>query len=568
MAHVRPITTPGRLTLLLLFSLFLALPASAQTRFNYRAVHLVEGTAAIDLHFQDRDVASVTDVPFETVSEQLKNLTAPGDAFNVKYVAAGGGLAGLLVEADIEVEANREYVGVAYGTTGSPKMAVLERNRAQFPQPGKVLFRVLNATDGNAAFDVYVDEVGSTPTQGSVTTDMVSPFTPVSDISTSITVTTAGSKLPIITVTAPFAQSSPFSTLIITGSAPNNLKLYVLSLSAPPDETGSLILLDEASYTDVRVVNLRPGVGDNPRSYHDIYLNKTSAGDLKVADTVAYRTTSRNFGPLIADSLRLKFVTSGEASSQPLIDLTRSFNNDTAYVVALTQFKDLRPTLITLGRTPVDPLPPGPGVTLARFVNGTDFYGSISAEVIAGDDTIRTGPLAFKESTEFESIPSGQPFSVRLFVAGTPEPIYDRPAEINVVPGGAFLTLFAVGTDEKLSVDLLNESLPGRRNLVTFDADRDGGVAVVRKGSLAMSVAPNPLVDLGRVTVNLDRPGLTELLLVDAAGRLVASTDGVTLESGEQVIGFSTTSVPAGSYTMILRIDGEARGSAGVVVVR
>ena len=554
--------------LLLLFSLFFALPAAAQTRFNYRAVHLIEGTSAIDLHFQDREVASVADIPFETVSDQLKNLTAPGDVFNVKYVSAGGGLAGQLVEADIEVEANREYVGVAYGTTGSPKMAILERNRAQFPQPGKVLFRALNATDGSTAFDIYVNEVGSTPTQSSVEVDMVSPFAPVSDVSTSITVTTAGSKQPIITVTAPFAQSSPFSTLIITGSAPNNLKLYVLSLSAPPDETGSLILLDEASYTDVRVVNLRPGVGDNPLSYHDIYLNKTTAGDLKVADTVAYRTTSRNFGPLIADSLRLKFVTSGEASSQPLIDLTRSFNNDTAYVVALAQFKDLRPTLITLGRSPVDPLPPGPGVTLARFVNGTDFYGSISAEIIAGDDTLKVGPLAFKESTEFEAIPSGQPFSVRLFIAGTPEPIYDRPAEINVVPGGAFLTLFAVGTDEKLSVDMLNESAPGRRNLVTFDADRDGGVAVVREGSLAMNVVPNPLFDRGNVTINMDRPGMAELFLVDAAGRLVASTRAVMLESGEQVVGFETDRVPVGSYTMILRVDGQARGSVGVVVVR
>lgn len=555
-----------RSILLLIFITLPAIVAEGQTRFNFRAVNLIEGAGAIDLHFQNLETASVTGVAFESVSDLLQNLTAVNDEFNVKYARTGSGLAGMLVGADITVESNREYVGVGYGPSSNAKMAVLERDRAQFPQPGKVLFRVLHASSIPLAVDVYVNEVGTTPTVGNVMQGMVSNFASVDATSTSLTITAAGNKQPIVTVTAPFSPANPFVTLIITGDSPANIKLFVLNISSPPNSIGSLVSLEAASYTDVRIVNLRPGSGDNPDSKLDIYLNKPSLNDLKVSDSLRYRFMTQNFGPLIADSLRIKFVPFGESPNQPVHQISRAFRNDTAYIVALTQFKDRRPTTIILGRSPVEPLPPGPGVTLVRFANATEYYGPIRAEIVSGEDTIKVGPLEFKEQTEFQNIAPGQAFSIRLFAGVSTTPIYDRPSQIGVVPGGAFMTIFAIGDDQKLSVEMLNESLPGRRPLVSFDGV--GAVAITRAHDLNLSVAPNPILGEGRALIELERAGRVELLMVDMTGRLVARTEGVDLEAGRRTMMIETEAVGAGSYTLLLRVDGEVRGSQGVVIVR
>ena len=552
--------------LLLIFLLLPALPAEAQTRFNFRAVHLIDDAGEIDLHFQNRETASITGVAYETVSELLQNLTAMNDEFNVSYVRTGQGLGGELIDADIMVESNREYVGVGYGSASSPKIAVLERNRAQFPQPGKVLFRALHASAIPLAVDVYVNEVGTTPTVSDLQQDNSSSFVPVEATSTSISITAAGSKQPIVTVTAPFSPSNPFVTLIITGDSPENIRLYVLNISAPPNSTGSLVSLEEASYTDVRIVNLRPGSGDNPDSKLDIYLNKPTLSDLKVSDSLRYRHTTQNFGPLIADSLRIKFVPFGESPNQPVHQVIRNFRNDTAYVVALTQFKDRRPTAITLGRSPVEPLPPGPGTSLVRFVNATDFYGPIRAEIIAGNQTIEVGPLEFKEQTTFENIQPGQAFSIRLYAGSGSDPIYDRPAAIGVVPGGSYLTIFAIGDTDQLSVDILNESQPGRQPLLTFDGI--GAVAVVRGSDLDMAIAPNPIAGEARAMIALEGSGQVELLMVDMVGRIVSATEEVSIEGGRSSLRIETDGLEAGSYTVLLKVDGQVRGSRGVVILR
>lgn len=556
-----------RSSLHLLFLLLLCLPASAQTSFNFRTVNLIEGAGAVDVHFGDRETPSISGLAYGTVSSLLKSLPAIGDMFNVKVTPSGSGLAGTLVGADVEVLGNREYVAVAYGTSGAAEMRVLERNRGSFPAVGKTHIRLLNAASILEPLDLYIDEVGTTPAVANVAPDSVSRFVPVENTSSTLLLTVAGSTVPVRRVVAPFGQATPFMTVIVTGSTTANLQVWILTISVPPEETGSLVLLDEASYTDVRVVNLRPGASENPQSKYDIYLNSATKTDQKVADTLRYREATRNLGPLIADSLRLKFVTGGDPSSQPLFTVNSRFENDTAYVVALTQFKDLRPTTIVLKRSPVAPLPPGIGTTLARFVNATDFYGPLSGEIIAGEDTVRFSNLGFRESTTFERLPVGEPLSVRVFRQGVEGPIYDRPYQGGRVPGGAYLTLFAVGTSERLSVDLLNESQPGRQPLTSFD--EGSGVPVVRNLTASLAVYPNPVATgSGRVSVVTERSAEAEFVVVDMLGRVVDSFEPVRVDAGQTTLHLPLDRLSEGAYTLVMRIDGETAGATAVVVVR
>lgn len=552
----------------ILFMLALAIPAMAQTSFNFRAVHLVEGSGPLDVHFENREVASISALAYGTVSSQLKNLPAVDDMFNVKFAPSGAGPSGAIVGTDVTATSNREYVGIAYGTSGSPEIRVLERNRASFPPTGKTNVRLFNAASILEGIDLYIDEVGASPVIANVPPDSASRFVAVDNTSSTLLLTVAGAKVPIRRVSAPFGQANPFMTVIVTGTSVDNLQVWVLNISTPPEENGTLVLLDEASYTDVRVVNLRPG-GADPEGKLDVYMNRADQSDQKVADTLHYREATRNLGPLIADSLRVKFVTAGDPSSQSIFSLTRRFENDTAYVVVLTQFTDKRPTSIVLTRSPVTPLPPGLGTSFVRLVNATDFHGPLSAEIMGGSDLVSVPELEFRESSEFEEIASGGDFHVRLYRPGTAAPIYDRPFQGGKIPAGAYLTLFAIGPNaDSLSVDVLNESQPGRQPLVSFDEPEAGGVPLLAGRTLSLSVSPNPLSGSGRVSITSERAGRAEFVIVDMIGRVVATFDPVWVEAGQTSLVLPLDPIESGAYTLVARVGGEAAGGVGIVVVR
>lgn len=558
---------------ILLILLLIALASgdmTAQTSFNYRAVHLIEGTAAIDVHFNERETASIQGVPFETVSQQLRNLPAIDDAFSVQYTATATGVGAAIVSAEqTGVESNREFVGVGWGTTANPTLTMIERNRAQVPQPGKVLMNVMHASEVAIPIDVYVGVVGSTPQVAGVEQGMVSPYVSITDEPTTLFITAAGSKQPIATLSAPFGPSNPYVTLIVTGSSPQDLVVYVLNIGTPPQEVGSLIRLDAVSFTDIRVLNLRPGQGTEPGAQLDVYLAQTSRADIKVADTLSYRWASRTFGPLVADTFRIGFVAPGESPSSPVYSFTRQYRNDTAYVVALTQFADRRPVGLVLTRNPLEPIPPGLGSTLVRFANATEEFGSLRAEIVGGSTVVSTDPIPFLGSTDFEPLPPGEPMSVRIYRTGSPDPIYEEALSgIPAVPAGAYLTVFAFGTSAKLSVDLLNESLPGRRRLGTFDPGGPGSVLDRAESLVRLGFAPNPTTGAGSLSVSLDRPGTISSSLIDPTGRIVTSGDHGLRTDGDHTLSLDLPTLPQGTYRLLVTVDGRLEGSVPVVVVR
>ena len=553
-----------------LVTLLGAVAMQAQTSFNFRAVHLIEGTDAIDVHFNELEGPSLTGVSFESVSELVENLPAVGGAFSIQYPAAGAGVGAAIIEGEQDdVESNREFVGVAHGTTANPLMTILERNRAQFPQPGKVLMRVLHAAADDVPIDVYIGAVGATPQIAGVGRGEVSMFVPITDEPTTLFLTPAGSKQPIATLSAPFGPANPFVTLIVTGT-PSNLGVYTLNIGTPPDEVGSLVRLDNVSFTDVRVVNLRPGPGTQPGVKLDVYLAETSRNDRKVADTLDYRWVSRAFGPLVADTFRIKFVAPGESPANPVYELTRPFGNDSSYVVALTQFADRRPIGMVLKRTPIEPIPPGLGSTLVRFANATEEYGSLRAEISNGSATVMTDALPFLESSDFEAIPPGGTFSVKIFRDGIEAPIYDNvlAGGVNDVPSGAYLTIFAFGTSDTLSIDLLNESLPGRRQLGSFNPGGVGSVFSTSNALQSIGIRPNPTQDVALLSLAIERGGELSVSVVDVTGRIVWSDDNEQVGPGLHEQSLPTDQLLPGSYHCLVTIDGQPQGAVPIVVVR
>ncbi|MGE3800350.1 MAG: DUF4397 domain-containing protein [Candidatus Kapaibacterium sp.] len=376
--------------------------SSSAQNFDYRAVNLVSGSSGVDVHFFDREQPSIVNIAFACAAKVSQSLPSMSGAFNVKYTATGAGVGSAFVAGDATVQSGYEYTGVAYGTSSTAKLKILARNKNQNPPVDRALMRVLHAASVNASIDIHIGQVTSTPVLSAVAPDQVTSFANVSAEATTLIITEAGKQTPLARLIAPFGAGTQIVTLLVTGSNASNLSVY--ALFDQDNNKQQLLLLEESSYTNVRVVHLRPNADESGGGARvDVYLNKSSQSDTKVTDTLRYRRASREYGPLFTDSFQVKFVSTGESPLNSLLTVNRRFSNDTSYVIAYTQFKDLRTTPIILTRSPVEPLPPGLGTTKARFVNATDFYGELTAVVIAGTDEFRFENVPFRNGTEFQN---------------------------------------------------------------------------------------------------------------------------------------------------------------------
>ena len=537
---------------------------SAQN-FDFRAVNLVDGLKGIDVHFFDIETATIDNLKSAYASKVQSNLPSRAGSFNVKYTNAGAGVSSAFIGGDGTVQSGYEYTGIAYGSSSTPKLKILERNKSQGPAPGKTFLRVIHAASVTSAIDVHLGQDGPVPTFTGVAQDNVTDFRSVNAKATALIITEEGGETPItrLTLTAPLGSGTAYVTLIVIGTR-NDLTVYALF---DADETKhQLIHLEESSYTNVRVVHLRPRPFSSEEAL-DIYLNKARLSDAKVTDTLRYRHASRDFGPLVTDSFQIKFVPSGELPTVSVLTVNHRFANDTSYVVALTQFDDLRPTPIVLTRSPMEPISPGIGTTKARFVNATDFYGKLTAVVKADLDTFRFENISFRSSTEFRELPVEAEFSIELYRAGMSEPLYTGTSSTVLVPTASYLTIFALGNEKTFSVDILNESQSGLQPLATFD--RSGAVSEDQDSRMiALQVAPNPTSTEARLSFTLERSGEVEVILYDARGRNVMSVPMRRYEVGEISIPLRLGSLTAGHYTCLVRVEGRTATREELLLVR
>lgn len=536
---------------------------SQTVSFNFRAVNIAPNLAGLDVHFNDLAQASLTGLEFGYASQVLSNLPALNGLFNVKYASMGEGVGGAFASKDVAAVGNREYVGVAYGPAGGRKLAVLERNRAQLPATEKTLVRVLNAMGEQIPIDVYLGAIGGAPLFSAILPDQASTFVNIPAEATNLIITEAGKTTPIVQLTAPLG-GTPYVTLIITGQDRGSVQVY--ALSDFESQKTQLVLLEEASYANVRVVHLRPNAGSLKGDSLDIYFNKATQNDTKVTDTLGYRFASREFGPIFADSFRVKFVPAGESPNTNVLALDRRMGNDTSYVILLTEFQDLKPTSLILTRTPVDPLA---GLTSKiRFANASAFYGPVTLVLSYGGDTMRFEELSFKSYTEFRDIPPGTEVSLKAYHSGNPEPFF--VGNPRIVPAGAYVTIIAFGNAEDFLVDMLNESQSGRQLLTAFGPEGNSGSVPfgAENTILRLSGAPNPASGHTRLSFSLERSGRVSVDVYDVMGRAVASVPAELFEVGEGTVDLDVNSLAPGLYTCVLRSGNGSGATTKIVVAR
>ena len=550
----------------MLFALTLSENSFSQ-QFDFRAINLATGTDGIDVHFNDLTQASLSDLKFGDASAVLRGLPAVAGMFNVKMAETGDGVGAAFAGKNVSVQSGNEYTGVAYGGPGARKLAVLERSYAKQPLAGKVLVQILHAANTPTAFDVYIGSATGLPLFSNIKQDEVTELLNVTAEATALIITETGQKTPLVQLTGPFGLGTPYVTLILTGQDKNNVQVYAHTFIGREQQVAQLILLEEASYTNLRVVHMRPNAGVKDGDKLDVYFNRAIQADNKATDTLKYRFTSRDYGPLFADSFRLKFVPPGESPTTSVLTVNQRLGNDTSYVMVLTQFQDLKPTILMLTRSPVNPLPPGLGSSLIRFANAAPFHTPITVVLTYGTDTMRFENVDFKTGTEFRSITTGVAMSIQVYRPGQTEPFFSVGDARLLVPVGAYLTLIASGNEQDFSVDMLNESLSGLQRLNAFDPLMSVPFeGITQKYQLRSS--PNPVSDRARLSFHLEQSSAVGITLYDAMGRGLGSVAQQHFEEGDVSLEIETSRLAPGLYTCVLHGQDGSVGTTKIMVVR
>lgn len=550
-------------TLLHLFLIVATAMAAVATahaqKFDFRAVHLIEGAGAIDVHFNDIATPTIQGLESEYMSTTIPGLPAGAGTVNVKFVGTGTGLANPIITSDMMVASSTEYLGIAYGTSGAPKFKALSRLKNTVPAAGKALLRVLHAAQLADSFDVYLGAVAPNGAMfANVQTDSGTAFKSVDAIAATLTITRNGSTQPLAQFIAPLTNLS-YTTLVITGNAANKLKVYEINGALGGTASVKIPLLQGATTPPafIRAVNAWPQ--SNVQKV-DIYFD----GNIRTTK-LAYRSASERYGPLTAEEAMISFVAAGENPGNPLLTTKIPLRPDTGYSVVLTQFDNGGRTHLLMKRWLS--MKSDPNTTKIRVANVTDFYGPLTVVLKpAASDTVMYDSITFLGYTPYRDVPSGM-VNLQVFRRGEGTPIYTGDLQMY---GASTVTFLALGDASRFNIDILNDSVPTLQSPMRSFDPTTGVDDQLRAGGklLRLSVVPNPASAVAQAAFTLPVSGSVHLALYDVMGRMVGSTIEQQMEAGAQSVLLPVGDVPAGIYSCVVRTEAGVMATERVVVAR
>lgn len=546
-----------RLFLLVGITLVATVTSYAQ-KFDFRAVHLIEGGGGVDVHFNDIATPTIKALDAEYMSTIIPGLPAGAGTVNVKIVPTGSGVANPLITSDMMVASSTEYLGIAYGTTTTPKFKSLSRLKSNVPAAGKALLRVLHAAQLTDSFDIYLG-TGGEAMFTNIRSDSGTPFKSVDAIAATLTITRNGSTQPLAQFITPLANLS-YTTLVITGNAANKLKVYEINGALGGTAAVKIPLLQGASTPPafIRAVNAWPQ-SNVPKV--DIYFD----GNIRTTK-LAYRSASERYGPLTAEEATLSFVAAGENPGNPLLTAKIPLRSDTGYAVVLTQFDNGGRTHLLMRRW-LSMNSSNPNVTKIRVANVTDFYGPLTIVLKpAGADTVMYDSLVFLNYTSYRDVPSGM-VNLQVFRRGQETPLYTGDLQMH---GASTVTFLALGDASRFNVDILNDSVPTLQSPMRSFDPATGVDDQFRTGAklLRFSVMPNPTTTLAQATFALPTSGNVAITLYDVMGRMVGNVIEEKMEAGYQSIPISVEHLPAGVYSCVIHTEAGVMAAERVIVAR
>lgn len=556
---MKPTPFLRNLALLLIIAMAAVTGNAHAQKFDFRAVHLIEGAGAIDVHFLNREQPSIVNLDYQSMSAVSPGLPVGTGTYNLKMAPTGTGLAGAVLDKDFTVATSTDYEAIAYGSTSVPKLAVLSRLKNKVPGVGQALLRVLHGATVSDSFDVYLGAVSSAPLLINVKQDSVSKYATVDGVAATLIITRNASTQPIAQFIMPLSTLT-YNTLVITGSSVGNLKVYHINGSLQNAAAVKLPVLQGSDIPPafVRAVNAWP---QKTVPNVDIYLNNEAR-----TKKLSYRSATERYGPLTSDSTTVSFVTAGDNPGNALLTTKIDLQPDTAYAVVLTQFNNGGRTNLLLKRAISDKTS-NPNNVRIRVANANDFFGAVTIVLQpSSGDTVHYDEVPFLANTDFREMPGGN-IDLKAYRTGQTEPIFTGNLTI---AGSSILTFLVVGDMDKLAVDILNDSMPVIQSpMRSFDPALSVPTEYLAANHrLGLVNAPNPFSENTQIGFRLPEPTHVTISLFDALGRIIATPLDEHREAGEQEFTLDAAGLPPGTYTCLLRTDDGTTAVRQMVVVR
>ena len=525
---------------------------------RFRVAHMISGVPMIDAYVNGGTTPYLTDVPFESQSARSASFPI---TLRLVITRADAGPTAALIDRTMVLEADRIYSFIAYGTASAAKLAALPWRFDQVPPPSSANLRVFNATTLTTGLDVYFDSTTGTPSMTNITMDSASQYVMLPAGSRSLILTQTGSTTPLARFVAPLGDRS-IQTFIVTGSTGADLAVNALNEGTQAVNQAAMTALQReqavGAAPTLRVLN---AFAQPDARRLDVYLNGTT----RAAQGINYRGASGVLPGVGVGPIRVTLVPENRGSSDSVYGTTMTLARDTAYILALTQFRSGMAVAMSLKRSLSEPAPQT-GFSKVRLANLNDFHTGLSYQMTGSNSSTIAQP-AFLTATGWHAFNAG-PVTLRVFKPGITAPFYEGQYTI---PEGTFLTLLAIGDETRFAVDVLRHDNQGEQNPMESFGQPESSVReqiAAAARAMRLSSVPNPVSDVARISFELPRASSLTIELFDAIGRSVRTIAGGSFPAGRSDVRFDADGLASGAYTCVLRTGSSIAAMPIVVTAR
>lgn len=413
--------------LLLIFVTFAALSCSDDDnngtnpetdKSKVRAIHTSYDAPAVDILIDGAVAVSGLEYGESSGYAELNAGTR-----NVKVTAAGT-TAPAVIEANLPVDANKEYTVIAVNALAAIEAIVAED--ARNPIANKVKIRMVHASPDAPAVDVKLNSGSGPAVFSNVVFKGITNYVEVDAGAYTFVVTPAGSTTEVVKFNQVSVSNGQVFSVVAHGTLDaNDLYPFAVRVFVDNDPGNAFVDLTPATpMSNVMVVHASP---DAPGV--DLLLDgaKVNTTPLEFPNNTGYLQVD-------AGDRNVKVNVAGTAST--VIDATLNYAADQYYTV----FAVDSVSNISAIRLDDDLAAPAPGNAHVRFVHLSPNAPAVDITLTSG--TVVFGNKAFKEFTPFTPLPAGS-YDLQVRLTGSSTVVLDLPGI--ALQDGKIYTVFAKG---------------------------------------------------------------------------------------------------------------------------
>lgn len=353
---------------------------------------------------------------------------------NVK-VTPTGATSPVVIEANLPVEANKEYTVIAVNQLASIEPIVAVDMRT--PNPSKAKIRFVHASPDAPAVDIKVGSGTAAPVFSDITFKEITNYIEVDAGTYQFVVTPAGSPSEVLVLSPVPVQNGIVYTVIALGTLSQVQYPFMVRVFIDNDPGNEYVDLNFAT-TNILVVHASP---DAPGVDLLIDDQKINTSPLNYPENTGYLS-------ILAGTRNIKVNVAG--STTTVIDATLTLQAESSYsIFAIDEVSSIEPLVL------VDDLTaPAAGMSHVRFIHLSPDAPAV--DITLPDGTIVFGNKSFRDYTDFTPLNAGT-YDLQVRLAGTSTVVLNLPGI--VLENGKIYTVFAKGFVSGIGVQALGAEI-------------------------------------------------------------------------------------------------------------